>query len=675
MKINLFVFLLSPFVLFSQQKTTLCEKLNQTLIIINQEHFKPKPINDSLSVYFFDAYFESLDKDKTLFLKSEIETLSKYRLSIDNEILENNCLFFTDFFQLYKKALNRKKKYIEEIEKEKNLLVSKDTLFFSKKKVKPLNDETKLKKLIRKRIVFDIFEGISNISKNKDSLLIHFESLSREFQQLTFERYKCEINSLLSDDDTIIKTLQDQIISIVCSYFDPHTHYFSGEEKDNYLMSLRTTNETFGIEFNTSDSDNLIVSELIPGSVAYLSDKIESGDQLVRVKILQEEFPVQCNYFPKLEELFSDSNKKVADFTFRKKNGEVYTLTLEKKQLKNIENEVFSSVVVKNNKSFGYIRFPSFYTDELNENTASKDVAKAIINLKSEQVEGLIIDLQNNGGGSIVEAINLVGMFIDVGPVSVLVDNEGKKNILKDVNRGMISNQPIIVIVNGFSASASEFFANAIQDYKRGIIIGSKTFGKGTAQYLLPLEFTDKTSGFLKITKEKFYRINGKSHQKTGVEPDIYLPSIMESIIPNEAKEVNALESDFLTYPIRYEAMKNDFNMIIKSGKENILQSEYFNKIITINKQIDNYLNGEKKPIRLTFSEVFDYRHNVDSIYTEMNELSKTTFDFAIKNTQATEQKIKHDDYLQKYNIQNQKQLQSNAYAYEAIQLLLKLTN
>lgn len=673
-KIVLILFCL-PLFGYTQVNPGFCEKVNSTLSAINKEHFKPKPLNDSLSVYVFTTFFETVDEDKSLFMKSEIESLSKYKLTLDNVISEQNCSFFDDFFQLYKKGLVRKKNFIDIIEKEKNSLNSKDTIFFTKAKLEPLKDEEKLKKLLRKRITFDILETIASKSKNKDSILTHFKSLSKETEKLTFERYKCEINLLLSDDSAIIKSLESTFLNIICSYFDPHTAYFSLDKKDDYISNLRTSNETFGIVFDNADSDNLFIAELIPGSVAFLTDKIEIGDQLIKIKTSQEEFPIQCNYFSKIDDLFSDSSKKMADFTFRKKSGEIYTLKLEKKTLKNIENEVFSSVVTKNNKSFGYISLPSFYTDELNENTVSKDVAKAVINLKNENVEGLIIDLQNNGGGSIGEAINLVGMFIDIGPVSVLVDNEGKKTILKDVNRGMVFNKPIIVIVNGFSASASEFFANAIQDYKRGIVIGSKSYGKGTAQQLVPLEFTDKSTGFVKITKDKFYRINGKSHQKTGVEPDVYLPNLMENVISKESKAINALDADNLDYPIRYEAMKNDFSSAIQNSTNRVNNLDYFQTVKSINSQIDHYVNGDKKPVKLTFDDVYKNSHITDTIYEEIKQLIQTTFDFEIKNSLAIDEKIKHDEYLQKFNELNKKQLQSNAYAFEAIQLLLELSN
>jgi carboxyl-terminal processing protease len=659
----------------SQDTNNFCSKINRVVELIKLEHFKPKPIDDSLSVYVFDSFIQKLDPDRTLFIAEEINQLTKFTYTIDNAVLENDCRFFNDFFQLYKKGLIRKKKIIEDFEKERLQLNTKDTIFFSKGKLKPVKDEARLKKLIKKRITFDVLETIATKSKNKDSLSAHFDTLSKEIERLAFEKYNCEISLLLGNDNQIIKLLEDHFLTVLCSYFDPHTAYFSFEGKEDYMSNLRTDNETFGIIFNDSENDELFVTELIPGSIAYLSDKIEIGDQLLKITVAKDEFPVQCNYFSKINEVFTDPSKKYANFTFLKKSGEIYSLNLEKKKLKTIENEVFSSVLIKDKKRFGYINIPSFYMDEANLNTVSKDVAKEVIHLKNEAVEGLIIDVQNNGGGSMTEAINLVGMFIDIGPVSVLADNHDKKTILKDFNRGMIFNKPIVVIVNGFSASASELFANAIQDYKRGIIIGSKTYGKGTSQQIFPLASDNESMGFIKITKDKFYRINGNSHQKNGVSPDVFLPVLMENIMPRESKALNALEGDFLNYPIRYEVMNNDFSKVILNSSNRVSKMEYFSNIIAINNQIDLYVNGEKKPVIVNFNNVFNDTHATDEMNNDIRKLSNYSFDFEIRNTTALEEKIKHDEYLQEYNKLKKKQLQCNAYAFEAIQILLELSN
>jgi carboxyl-terminal processing protease len=673
---NYFLFLLFlPVISFAQASTNFCDKLGRVVTLINQEHFKPKPIDDSLSVYVFDTFIDKIDPDKTLFIAAEFNDILKNKYTLDNAILNKDCTFINDFFLLYKKALVRKKHIIQSFEKEKLTLNTKDTMFFTKAKLNPIKDEVKLRKFIKKRITFDILETISNKSRNKDSLLTHFNSVAKEVEKLTYEKYICEIDLLLTEDEWMLKSLENNFLNVLCSYFDPHTAYFSFEEKSGFMSRLTINNETFGIILANSENGELYVAELIPGSLAYLSDKVEIGDQLVKLKIGKDEFPVQCNYFSKIEELFNDSSKMSAAFSFRKKNGELYTLDLEKKQQKTIENEIFSSLVIKNGKKFGYIAIPSFYADEFDENTLTKDVAKAIIHLNDESIEGLIINLQNNGGGSINEAINLVGMFIDIGPVSVLVDNKGKKNILKDFNRGMVSNKTIVVIVNGFSASASEFFANAILDYKRGIVIGGKTYGKGTSQQIFPINNNNEVDGFIKITKDKFYRINGKSHQKDGVLPDVYLPSLMENLYPKESNEMNALAGDFLDYPLRYQAMNNNFAKEIQNSSSRVAKMDYFTTITSINNQIDRFVNGDKKPVLVNFDGVFADAHFMDSINDEIAKLAKVTFDFDVKNTKALDTKIKHDEYLQKFNDIKRKQLRSNAYVFEAIHLLLELSN
>ena len=348
-----------------------------------------------------------------------------------------------------------------------------------------------------------------------------------------------------------------------------------------------------GLIFDANENDEIFVSEIIPGGSAFENEKIETGDQLLKIKHNDSEYWVNCSSIDQISNFITSDNYKILEFTFRKKNGEVFSSRIEKKVMKAIENSAYSYVLSKEN-IFGYIKIPSFYSTEYGINTLSNDVAKEIIKLKQDKVKGLIIDLQFNGGGNVDEAIKLAGMFIDVGPIAVAVDNEKNQTILKDYNRGALFNEPMVILVNGASASASELFANALQDYKRALIVGNPSFGKATMQSIVPVEDSNSNKDFINLTIQKFYRITGKSHQAMGIIPDIQIPYLFEQIIPKEKTYKTVLNNDEIITNTRFKSYNNDFSNAIATSKNRINENNYFNQIVAINDAIDSYINTKK---------------------------------------------------------------------------------
>ncbi len=282
--------------------------------------------------------------------------------------------------------------------------------------------------------------------------------------------------------------------------------------------------------------------------------------------------------------------------------------------------------------------------------------------------------MQFNGGGNVDEAIKLAGMFIDVGPIAVAVDNEKNQTILKDYNRGTIFSEPIIILVNGLSASASELFANALQDYKRAIIIGNPSYGKATMQSIIPVENSNLNKDFINLTIQKFYRITGKSHQATGIIPDIELPYLFEHIVPKESSYKTVLSNDEITTNTRYKIYENDFSAIIESSKNRINTNIYFKKILTINKDIDSFINNKKdRIVLLTFEGVFKEIDETSSIFNKVNELSNEKFNFSVEKNTYDIENIPIDSYSEKYSQKQKEEIQSSAIIFEALEILNSL--
>ena len=386
-----------PLLLFSQTETNPCETIAKINTLIQANHYKPKPVDDSLSVYVFTTFLNNLDDDNSLLIESDIIELKKYKLQIDDNIKEQNCDFLHVFYKSYTKAINRYSKIITALRSEPFPLNSTEKIQFSKKAFPYVKTESELKHLYKKRILFNILREVSDVSKNKDSLTTNFTALAEAKKVKIFDKYECKIKSYQLTE----VEFQEVFYNTFCSYFDPHTEYFSQSDKSSFFSTVSSDNLTFGFYVSMSEKDEMIVDDIIPGSSAYFSEKINKGDQVLKIKHNDDVYEIECASMKKIEEIISSNEYKNVDFTFRKKSGEIYNVSLVKKIMKDIQNNVYSFLIKKENQTFGYIRIPSFYsTFENGKSNVSTDVAKEVYKLQENNIDGLIIDIENNGGGS-----------------------------------------------------------------------------------------------------------------------------------------------------------------------------------------------------------------------------------------------------------------------------------
>ena len=674
MKKMLYFIVLFQCSLFAQNAGKACEKILKINSLLTFNHYKMKPINDSLSANVYDAFLEILDKDRNYFTVDEINKIKVHRLKIDDYILTKNCAFLDEIALTYKKALSRNLAMVEALEKQNLVFNTKDTLFFSQKNRDYIKNEERIKNFIRKSVIYDILIDVAQQSKNKDSLQNNFNTIVESSRRKIFENQKCVLNGLLKEDVSFYDSFYNSFLTAYTNYFDPHTTYLNYTEKENFISSVTANNSTVGVDFEIDDTQNLLVARVIPGSPAFENGKIDSGDQLIKIKSGKNDYVVSCATIDKIAELITSDEFATLEFTFRKKTGDIFSVTLQKKIMKSEENLVYS-FIVENKSKVGYIKIPSFYSDEDGNNSLSNDVAREIIKLQEDKVDGIIIDLDNNGGGSIKETIKLVGMFIDVGPVALIHDKFNNIETLKDFNRGVTYSGPMVVIVNSLSASASEFFANAIQDYKRGIVIGNETFGKASSQSILPFNNTYDNKDFIKITGQKFYRITGKSHQNTGLIPDVKLPLLFEEFIPKESTYKNVLANDSIVPKLSFKKYNNDFASVIVKSQNRVQNSTYYKEISELNKKLNTFVTAERKPLLLNFSAVFDEIHRSNGLHEETEKLNAKKFPFTIKNTTSEIEKIKFDTYLQTSNSEKINELQKNPRVLEAIEIIYDLTH
>ena len=665
-------FLLTTFSLFGQNDAKTCETLSKINALLQREHYQPKPIDDSLSVFVFDGFLDALDSNRNLFTKIEYKKLCEHRLQLDNYILQNNCSFMNDFVAVYTLALNRKKKVLEKIQKDSFDYTSNDSVKFSKKKFPFDLVATDLERVWKKRIRYDILEDISKSSTNLDSLNQNFSALEKITKIKLFDANLCQVNSILETKDRIASDLQNTFMNLFCTYFDPHSNYFSLAAKSSFMSGLSTSSLSLGLNVGFNDKEEIIVQEIVPGGPAAKTNKFDKNDIILKVSDTKgTTYTVSCSSIEKIGELiFSDSNTDI-ELTIQKKNAAIVTVFLRKQILKATDNAVYSYTAEKESK-IGYINIPNFYSN-FDGNTVqgcADDVAKEIVKLQKDNIKGLVIDLQNNGGGSIQEAIKLAGMFIDIGPLSVLVNSKDQQTILKDYNRGSVYSGPLVLLMNGNSASASEFFAAAIQDYNRGIIIGSTSLGKASMQAIVPLDKNNQED-FVKVTIEKFYRITGDSNQIKGIVPDIMLPVLFDSIIPREGSYKTALKNDAISTKARFSPLpKTYFPQLTALSHTRVKENIRFNEINVANQQINALYNNPKKPTRLVLKDVFDDVHKIDSLWEKVKKIIDSESNFTLSNTTYDLEKLKFDTFQQDSNTYKIENLKNSPYLEEAIAIL-----
>jgi len=672
MKKNLLFLLLLPIAANSQSNDKTCETLSKINALVKENHFQPKPVDDSLSVFVFDKFIDGLDSNRNLFTKAEYEKLRKHRLLIDNYITENNCSFMNDFVSTYKLALERKRNIIQKLETVALDYNSKDSVKFSKDQFPFDLSENDFDRVWKKRLRFDILEDISKLSNNADSLQKNFLAIEKTVKKKIFDTNLCKVNTILNSKNGLEGILKNDFLNAFCYYFDPHSNYFSFDAKSNFLSGLSTSNLSLGIDVSLNENDEIVIEEIVPGGPAARNEKIEIGDVVTKVSnTTGEEYWVSCSSMETIGDLiFSDTNKQI-QLTLRKKNGTTLDVLLKKKVMKATANAVYSFIAEKETR-VGYIKIPNFYADFDGKSMkgCADDVAKEIVKLKKDNITGLVIDLQNNGGGSMAEAIKLAGMFINVGPISVLVDNNHNQNIIKDFNRGEVYDGPIVILMNGYSASASEFFAAALQDYNRAVIVGSTSLGKASMQTIMPLE-EDNENDFVKLTIEKFYRISGKSHQIKGIVPDISAPVLFDSLIKREDSFETALPYDAITTKAKYNPLPNTFNSeIFNLSKTRIENDLRFKEMRSINEEINLTYNKPRNPVRLTFTDVFKEVHDIDSLWEKVKSVTEKENSLTISNTSYDTEKLAFDEFQKEINTFKMKDVKTNPYLEEAINII-----
>ncbi len=509
---------------------------NEALVVaglLEQHHYRKTSLGDSLSSVIFDDYLESLDYNKAYFLKSDIDYFEKYRRRLDDNLKQGNVDVPFQIFRIYRERLyERVDKILTGLENEIDFTID-EYYDLERENVEWATSREELDVLWNKIIKSQAL-SLKLGGKDWDGIK---ETLTKRY-----ERYEKIIKQYKSDDVFQI------YMNSFSERFDPHTNYFSPKSSEDFKINMSLSLEGIGARLN-NPNDYITFVEIIPGGPAFKSKQVFKDDRIVGVaQEGDEEFTdvfgwrtedaVQLIRGPKgsvvrLQILPADA--PIAS------EPKIVTLVRDKIKLEEQAAKKQIIPISRNNETFrlGVIRVPSFYIDfeaanngDPNYKSTTRDVKKLVQELNAEGVDGIMIDLRNNGGGSLQEATELTGLFIPQGPVVQVRSSNGRVEVQKDEDVAVAYDGPLAVMVNRFSASASEIFSGAIQDYKRGIVIGETTYGKGSVQQLVNLDQflprQDDKLGQLKLTLAKYYRVTGSSTQNVGVVPDVEFPSFVD---------------------------------------------------------------------------------------------------------------------------------------------------
>jgi carboxyl-terminal processing protease len=506
-------------------------------------HVQPRAVDKAFSIDLYSQMIRALDQDKIYFSAEDIRQLDNWQYILNDQLLNKKEDFLKLLINIYTRKINQTDSILDLISKSKfdlNLAETYSVAEDSSFSPTDAQRKTKIYKLIKRNIIETIVDIYDDDSTKKNIPTDVLESSARKKVCHAFKR---DIQRTRQSQDGLPGFVCNAWCESVASCYDPHTEFFSPGKKDEFQGELGDKQLQFGFTLGEG-KDATEITRLKPGSPAYKSGLIHEGDQILALQWdNNEEVDVSDATTDEVNVFISGEHGKSLTLTLKKSDGTTRKVTLQReKAALDDDNSKVRSFILKGDHRVGFISLPAFYTDwngeEGGNNGCADDVAKEIIKLKKENIEGLILDLRYNGGGSMLEAIALAGIFIDAGPVGMTRDKEGKIYTMKDVNRGSVYDGPLILLINGFTASASEMLAGTLQDYHRAVIVGSPSFGKATAQVVLPLDtlFDEKhmdrmktADNFIKITVDRLFRVNGTSAQQIGVIPDIFLPDYTET--------------------------------------------------------------------------------------------------------------------------------------------------
>ena len=575
-----------------QKEAALMRALLQGL---DRLHFQPKAIDDAFSKEVYALYLKDIDNSKRLFTQDDINLLKPYEMQLDDQANAGTFEFFNLSLQLFDKALPKTQAWYQEI-LSKPMDFSKNELLETEgDKLQWAKDDTELRSRWEKWLKFEVLSRIVEEEQKQEKADFKGEKkttaqLEEDMRKKVLDTYEKRQKQILKMDRT---RRLEVYLNAITNVFDPHTGYFSPREKENFDIQMSGKLEGIGARLQ-SDGEKTTVTEIVPGGPAWKEGTLQPKDVILKVA----QGPTDAESVDVMGWEIDDVVSKIrgpkgskVTLSVRKADGMEKTITITRDVV--IMEEGFAKSLMLNSgdpqDKVGYIYLPKFYADFTPQGVTScaADVAKEVEKLKKEGAKGIILDLRNNGGGSLRDVVQMSGLFIENGPIVQVKSRTKTPEIMSDNDPRVQWGGPLVVMVNSFSASASEILAAAMQDYGRAVIVGSSgTYGKGTVQRFVDLDNATgddsvKPLGEMKLTIQKFYRITGKTTQLDGVTPDIVLPDFYNFIDLGERENDYPLASTTIdAVPFKQNAYRiNNLDKLKSDSEARVKSDDTFKKV------------------------------------------------------------------------------------------------
>lgn len=669
--------------------------------VIERGHYDPIAIDDSFSKGLYQDYLLGLDPSKRFFLASDIASFAQYETLLDDQILNKDLTFFDISYEVLVKRMEESKAYYRDFLANPIDFNLKETINTDYEQLPYASNKEELKKRWNQQVKLSVLSTLADkvsIQETGESLVQDLEDsetldLNKEtkvepkksLEELEIETRENALKSLNEYFDFIQDLDRNDwfgiYVNAIASRFDPHTNYMAPDDKERFDVSMSGRFEGIGAKLQKKN-DYTEITELISGGPAWRGKELEPGDLILKVAQGNEEpLDVVGMRLDNIVKKIKGPKGTEVRLTVKKVDGTIKVIAMIRDVVETEETYAKSSVVEKNGKKYGIIYLPKFYIDFVNNDSrdAAKDVAIEVDRLKEQQVDGIIMDVRDNGGGSLKTVVDITGLFIEKGPVVQIKSTGKNKEILYDRDAKIQWDGPLVVMVNNFSASASEILAAAIQDYKRGIIIGSKqTYGKGTVQNVIDLNNFVRGNtlgdlGALKTTTQKFYRINGGSTQLEGVHSDIVIPDRYSYISVGERDMDNAMpwtKIDAAEFTV-WDKLTN-YDQAIKNSKTRLAQNQQIKLIEENAKWISE--RRENYEYSLNLNEFIAEQKMLEEKSKKYKEINKFKSDLVFNALPHERTKMREDSLFKEKRTRWFESLSKDIYVQEALYVLEDLS-
>ncbi|APG26749.1 hypothetical protein A7E78_02065 [Syntrophotalea acetylenivorans] len=648
---------------------------------LTQNHYRDLALDDHFSTAAFDLYIQQLDSQKRFLLKKDLDALRFYEHQIDDEVLSGYLKLPTVSADLHRQRIDEVESVIRQIMTKGFDLRRKESFETDPEKLDYCQDRNELRERWRKTLKYQVLSRYLELLDEQGDVVSKTPSMPKGYRVDEELLATAKEKVLKSIEQLLIRLRQitqreyvDRYFDAVCRAFDPHTNYLAPAEEEEFEISMKGSLEGIGATLQQDDGYIKVVS-IVPGSPAFRQGQLEAEDIILKVaEGADEPIDIVDSRLRDAVRLIRGKKGTEVRLTVRKPTGRQQVIPIIRDVVQIQESFVRSTVLsspADRQGRFGYIRIPTFYRDFFDHDKDSTprnctdDVQAALEKLGASDIEGLVIDLRNNGGGALTDAVQIAGLFIRQGPIVQVRDSNGRISVLEDKDPEVAFDGPLIVLVNRFSASASEILAAALQDYRRALVVGDHaTHGKGTVQTVLnldralPPESMDqyRPLGAMKLTLQKFYRVSGGSTQVQGVEPDLLLPDPLPYVQSGERYTDYALPWDTIA-PVLYTPWRTssfDIDSLRAASRKRLAASPRFKILTELRKRSQDRGGITERSLEL------------GDVWQELSEIKKAqNADAAVKSTQKVLEDPTGDDWLTR--------LENDLFVGEAMQILADL--